>query len=40
MKKQSTLVKFAEGVFVLALLATMATVDAQQTRDKMTMRNN
>ena len=36
MKKKSTLVKFAKGVFVLALLATMATVDAQQARYKMT----
>ena len=36
MKKKSTLVKFAEGVFVLVLLASMARVDAQQVNYKMT----
>ena len=36
MKKKSTLVKFAEGVFVLTLFATMAPVDAQQVKYKMT----
>jgi hypothetical protein len=36
MKKKSTLVKFVEGMFVVALLATVATVEAQQVRYKMT----
>ena len=36
MKKKNILVKFAEGVFLLALLAIMATVDAQQVKYKMT----
>ncbi len=35
MKKKSTLEQFARGVFLLALLATMATVDAQQATYKM-----
>jgi len=36
MKKKSTLGKIAEGVFVLALLVTITTVDAQQVKYKMT----
>ena len=36
MKKKSTLVNFAASVLVLVLFATMATVDAQQARYKMT----
>ena len=35
MKQKGTLAKFAEGVFVLALLATTATVEGQQAKPKM-----
>ena len=35
MKKKNTLVKFAKCVFLFALLAITATVDAQQAKPKM-----